>query len=194
MTCILRGQGKKFRVINASAIPKHFRYMNPKGMIEQWDKEQHGELPEQAGLILVDTADENTTGQMKEAVCRAKEVFVIDHHEPKPHAAFSGIADPSSASTCELTVELADSMELIFHNVHPYTRSLVSAIPMPDPDENKRSHRIVIEGDVPSPLNPPSGCRFHTRCAYAQAKCREESPKLAEIAPGHFVACHLPLD
>jgi phosphoesterase RecJ-like protein len=110
MACILRGQEKKFRIINASAIPKHFRYMDPKGIIEQWDKEQHGKLPEQAGLILVDTADEYTTGQMKEAVCRAKEVFVIDHHEPKPHAAFSGIADPSSASTCELTVELADSM------------------------------------------------------------------------------------
>ncbi|MDR2717986.1 MAG: bifunctional oligoribonuclease/PAP phosphatase NrnA [Treponema sp.] len=108
--CILRGKGKKFRIINASAIPKHFRYMEQQGIIEQWDKEQHGELLEQAGLILLDTADERTMGQMKDAVYLAKEVFVIDHHEPKRHAAFSGIADPSSASTCELTVELAKSL------------------------------------------------------------------------------------
>ena len=91
-------------------------------------------------------------------------------------------------------VELADSMELIFHNVHPYTRSLVSAIPIPDPDEAGRSKRIVIEGDVPSPLDPPDGCRFHTRCAYVTAKCKEESPELKEIGPGHFAACHFPLD
>ena len=91
-------------------------------------------------------------------------------------------------------VELADSMELIFHNVHPYTRSLVSAIPIPDPDEAIKNKRIVIEGDVPSPLNPPDGCRFHTRCKYAKARCKEESPELAEIAPGHFAACHFPLD
>ena len=90
-------------------------------------------------------------------------------------------------------VELADSMELIFHNVHPYTRSLVSAIPIPDPDEAARSQRIVIEGDVPSPLDPPSGCRFHTRCEYADARCKEEQPELTEVAPGHFAACHYPL-
>ena len=91
-------------------------------------------------------------------------------------------------------VELADSMELIFHNAHPYTRSLVSAIPVPDPDESKRSARIVIEGDVPSPLNPPGGCRFHTRCSYADDRCKEEPPELLEISPGHFTACHKPLD
>ena len=90
-------------------------------------------------------------------------------------------------------VELADSMELIFRNIHPYTRSLVSAIPVPDPNEAELSQRIVIEGDVPSPLDPPSGCRFHTRCAYAAAKCKEESPALTEVSPGHFAACHFPL-
>jgi len=113
MACILREQGKEFRIINASAIPKHFRYMDPQGIIEQWDKEQHRELMERAGLILLDTADERTMGHMKEAVSRSKEVFVIDHHEPKSHAAFSGIADPSSASTCELTVELAKSLGVV---------------------------------------------------------------------------------
>jgi phosphoesterase RecJ-like protein len=110
MACILRGRGKKFRIINASVIPKHFRYLDPQGVIELWDKEQHGKLMEQAGLILLDTADERTMGHMKEAVYRSKEVFVIDHHEPKAHAAFSGITDPSSASTCELTVELAENL------------------------------------------------------------------------------------
>jgi len=113
IACILRGKGKKFRIINASAIPKHFRYMDPQGIIEQWNKEQHEEALEQAGLILVDTADEHTMGHMKEAVFRSKEVFVIDHHEPKSHAAFSGIADPSSASTCELTVEMAKDLGIV---------------------------------------------------------------------------------
>jgi len=108
--CILRGRGKKFRIINASATPKHFRYMDPQGIIEQWDREQHAKLIEQAGLLLLDTADERTMGQMKEIICRAAEIFVIDHHEPKPHAAFAGIVDSSSASTSELTVELAASM------------------------------------------------------------------------------------
>jgi len=111
--CILREKEKKFRIINASAIPKHFRYMDPQGIIEQWDKEQHGELLEQTGLILLDTADEYTMGYMKEAVCQSREVFVVDHHEPKPHAAFSGIVDPSSASTCELTVELAKNLGIV---------------------------------------------------------------------------------
>ena len=113
MACILRAKGKKFHIINASAIPKHFRYMDPQGIVEQWNKEQHGELMEQAGLIMVDTADERTMGHMKDVVCRSKEVFVIDHHEPKPHAAFSGIVDSSSASTCELTVELAKNMGIV---------------------------------------------------------------------------------
>jgi oligopeptide transport system ATP-binding protein len=88
-------------------------------------------------------------------------------------------------------VELADSNELIFHNAHPYTRSLVSAIPAPDPDIAEKSQRIVISGDVPSPLNPPSGCRFRTRCDAATTRCAEEEPLLREIAPEHYMACHL---
>ena len=113
MACILRERKKQFRIINASAIPKHFRYIDQQGIIEQWDKEQHGKLLEQAGMILLDTADERTMGQMKETVSRSKEVFVIDHHEPKSHAAFAGIVDPSSASNCELTVELAKSLGVV---------------------------------------------------------------------------------
>lgn len=87
-------------------------------------------------------------------------------------------------------VELADSYELTFHNVHPYTRSLVSAIPIPDPIESRKQKRIVLEGDVPSPLKPPSGCRFRTRCRYATELCAQEEPEFKEISPGHYAACH----
>lgn len=87
-------------------------------------------------------------------------------------------------------VELADSNELTFHPVHPYTQSLISAIPIPDPEKARANKRIILEGDVPSPLNPPSGCRFRTRCQYATAKCAEAEPEFREVSPGHFAACH----
>jgi len=87
-------------------------------------------------------------------------------------------------------VELADSYELVFHSVHPYTKSLISAIPIPDPNTSRTSKRIILEGDVPSPLNPPSGCRFRTRCPYADKLCAEEEPKFREVGSGHFAACH----
>ena len=90
-------------------------------------------------------------------------------------------------------VELADSYELTFHSVHPYTRSLISAIPVADPKTARESRRIVLEGDVPSTLNPPSGCRFRTRCPYADEQCAAEEPKWREVSGGHYAACH-PLD
>jgi oligopeptide transport system ATP-binding protein len=87
-------------------------------------------------------------------------------------------------------VELAESNELIFHSAHPYTRSLISAIPIADPKTARKSKRIVLEGDVPSPLNPPSGCRFRTRCPYATELCASQEPELREISSGHYAACH----
>ena len=87
-------------------------------------------------------------------------------------------------------VELAESYELCNHPIHPYTQTLLSAVPLPDPEKNKTRKRILLEGDIPSPNNPPSGCRFHTRCPYATDKCREAAPELKEYAPGHFAACH----
>lgn len=87
-------------------------------------------------------------------------------------------------------VELADSYELIFHSLHPYTKSLISAIPIADPKVARSSKRIVLEGDVPSPLNPPSGCRFRTRCPYATEQCAQEVPQWREVSKGHYAACH----
>lgn len=86
--------------------------------------------------------------------------------------------------------ELADRDALYENPLHPYTQALLSAIPIPDPAIERRRKRIVLTGDIPSPVNPPSGCRFHTRCPVAFARCSVEEPKFAEYAPGHFAACH----
>ncbi len=86
-------------------------------------------------------------------------------------------------------VELADKAALFARPQHPYTEALLSAVPVPDPEAAKR--RIILKGDVPSPINPPAGCRFHTRCPYAFDRCAAEEPAMREIAPGHHVACHL---
>ncbi|MBB6213955.1 oligopeptide transport system ATP-binding protein [Anaerosolibacter carboniphilus] len=88
-------------------------------------------------------------------------------------------------------VELADSEELYKNPVHPYTQALLSSIPIPDPDVSKANQRILLEGDVPSPLNPPSGCRFRTRCKYAMPKCAEAMPEMKDVGGGHMAACHL---
>lgn len=88
-------------------------------------------------------------------------------------------------------VEVADADKLYDTPEHPYSQALLSAIPIPDPDVMKTSERIILEGDVPSPLNPPSGCRFRTRCRYAFDRCASEEPSLRDIGEGHMVACHL---
>ena len=88
-------------------------------------------------------------------------------------------------------VELAESYELNRNPMHPYTKTLLSAVPVPDPEVSRSRQRIVLEGDIPSPMNPPTGCRFHTRCPYATEKCREAVPEFKEYAPDHWAACHL---
>ena len=86
-------------------------------------------------------------------------------------------------------VEYGDKKEIFANPLHPYTKALFSAIPMPDPKAERK--RIVLEGSIPSPANPPSGCKFHTRCSHCMEKCRNELPEQKEAAPGHFVVCHL---
>jgi len=88
-------------------------------------------------------------------------------------------------------VELADSITLSNDPLHPYTEALLSAIPIPDPNIERSRQRIILEGDVASPINPPSGCPFRTRCSKVMDICSEERPKLVEYKPEHFVACHL---
>lgn len=87
-------------------------------------------------------------------------------------------------------VELADAAEIYDHPLHPYSKSLLSAVPIPDPKIARANKRIMLSGDIPSPLNAPSGCPFRTRCPYATEQCAAEMPPFNEVSPGHFVACH----
>ncbi len=86
-------------------------------------------------------------------------------------------------------VELAESEELFAHRLHPYTQALTSAIPIPDP--HLQQHRIVLQGNVPNPADPPKGCPFHERCEHCMEICKTEKPQFKEVCPGHFVSCHL---
>ena len=87
-------------------------------------------------------------------------------------------------------MELADRDTLYRRPLHPYTKALLSAVPVPDPEVEARRQRVILTGDVPSPVNPPSGCRFHPRCRYARENCSVDVPEFMEVEKDHWVSCH----
>jgi len=87
-------------------------------------------------------------------------------------------------------MEMADRNEIYLRPQHPYTKALMSAVPIPNPKKARTRQRIILQGDIPSPINPPQGCNFNTRCPVAQEICFKEEPVYRELAPGHFIACH----
>jgi oligopeptide/dipeptide ABC transporter ATP-binding protein len=106
-------------------------------------------------------------------------------------AAVRYISDRIAVMYLGKIVEIADRDELFANPKHPYTQALLSAVPIADPRKERARQRIILQGDLPSPINPPKGCAFNTRCPYVMDKCREQAPRQAEVARNHLASCHL---
>jgi len=100
------------------------------------------------------------------------------------------ICDRVAVMYLGIIVELADRKRQYSNPLHPYSKALVSAVPIPDPKKDRARKRIILSGEIPSPINPPSGCRFHPRCPIAMEICSQEIPEWREVASDHWVACH----
>jgi oligopeptide transport system ATP-binding protein len=101
------------------------------------------------------------------------------------------ICDRVAVMYLGIIVELGERNELYENPLHPYTQALLSAVPIPDPKRDRERHRTILKGEIPSPINPPSGCRFHPRCPAMMERCKVDVPEWLEVTPGHWVACHL---
>lgn len=106
-------------------------------------------------------------------------------------AAIRHVSDRIAVMYLGRIVELADAQTIVDRPQHPYTQALLSAVPVPDPKQEQSRRRTVLSGEIPSPINPPSGCPFHTRCPFTEDRCRTEVPRMRTIDTGHQVACHL---
>jgi oligopeptide/dipeptide ABC transporter ATP-binding protein len=100
------------------------------------------------------------------------------------------ICDRVAVMYLGVIVELGERNEVYENPVHPYTKALLSAVPIPDPKKDRERRRVILSGDVPSPINPPSGCRFHPRCPVGEERCKQDVPEWREVSTGHWVACH----
>ena len=142
----------------------------------------------------VSTLDVSIQSQILNLMARLQKEFnltfiFIGHGLP----AVKHISDRIAVMYLGKVVEITTKEKLFDQPLHPYTEGLLSAVPLADPSLRDKKNRIILEGDIPSPASPPSGCRFHTRCAYAQGKCKTDIPELIEESADHFVACHFPL-